>query len=976
MKKNKRTIIIILLCLILICTLILFLFSRLGSSDAKDGLSFEYSSYRDIPGVTAEEIAAIETLKEQIDFFVHASTFGTEAFLKEDGQIGGYITLFCDWLSSLFEIPFIPRIHGLDDLYANLNSGGIDFAGMTVAPQFSDLYFSSDPIAKRSVKIMQIKNSQPPHIIAMYRLPRFIFLEGSVTFNDVSALLEPGSFEAIFSRDYNVIYEMLRNGDADAFIAMDTAAGAFDSSNYMVFEDFFPLIFNPVTMTARNQAYLPIISVVTKALQNGGIQHLTNLYSIGYREYIANVLWKRLNEEEKEYIKDNPVIKIGAQYYNYPIDFYNTHEREWQGIIFDVLNEVSLLTGLSFEVVTDINIEWPQLLQALETGEISFVPQLSRTPAREGRFLWPQTVMMKEHYLLISRTDFPDLLINDFLSAKVGLVKDFSHTVMFHNWFPNHPYIIEYDDFNSATIALERGEVDVMMGSMIQLLSITNYQERVGFKVNFLFNHIYDIYPGFNKNEAVLLSILDKALVLIDIYRISDHWMRKTFDYRAKLILAQRPWLFGAIGLSLIIIVLVSAFFARSRYASKELGKLVVLRTEALAASNSKSAFLATMSHEMRTPMNAIIGMTAIGKKAQDIDQKNHALNKIGDASSHLLGVINDVLDMEKIEADKLELSPIEFDFRKMLQKVITVIGFRIDEKQQVFSMNVDSKMPRFFVGDDQRLAQVITNLLSNAVKFTPDGGKINIMVSMIKERGGNCELRIEVADNGIGISAEQQERLFLPFEQAESGTSRKYGGTGLGLVISKRIIELMGGRIWVESEPAKGARFIFTVNMLNVKENDGTMEISKTVNTEKSADSVTDVMAKTEAAASVFEGKRLLLAEDIEINREILIALLENSGLIIECAENGQEAVDMIEASPGKYDVVFMDIQMPKMDGLEATQRIREFSKKIPIVAMTANVFKDNIDSYLAAGMDDHLGKPLDIDRVFEKLRKYLIKD
>ena len=383
---------------------------------------------------------------------------------------------------------------------------------------------------------------------------------------------------------------------------------------------------------------------------------------------------------------------------------------------------------------------------------------------------------------------------------------------------------------------------------------------------------------------------------------------------------------------------------------------------QATAASKAKGDFLSCMSHEMRTPMNAIIGMTAIGKKAEDIEQKNYALNRIEDASSHLLGVINDVLDMAKIEANKLELTPVEYVFEKMLRKVTTFINFRMDEKQLRFFVYVDDNIPRSIVGDDQRLAQVITNLLSNAVKFTPKGGDIRLEASLVGEAREVCELRVEVADNGIGISPERQDKLFAAFAQAESGTSRKYGGTGLGLFISKRIVELMGGRIWVESEPGKGSRFIFTVKARCCKA-PPRLELVPS--------------GADEVDPGEFEGKRLLIAEDIEINREILISLLEDTGIIIDCAENGKEALEMIEAAPEKYDIVLMDVQMPQMDGLEATHRIRALPAlqrgTLPIIAMTANVFKDDVEACLEAGMDDHLGKPLDIGKVLEKLRQYL---
>ena len=250
-------------------------------------------------------------------------------------------------------------------------------------------------------------------------------------------------------------------------------------------------------------------------------------------------------------------------------------------------------------------------------------------------------------------------------------------------------------------------------------------------------------------------------------------------------------------------------------------------------------------------------------------------------------------------------------------------------------------------------------------------------------------ELRIEITDSGIGISREQQEKLFHAFEQAEKGMSREYGGTGLGLVISRRIVELMGGTIWVESELGKGARFIFTIKARRCREEPSTWlrnkesVINDDIN-ETPESSGADVSQA--ASAGMFEGKRMLVAEDIEINREILISLLENTGLMIDCAVNGKEAFDMVSASPEKYDIVFMDLQMPQMDGLEAARRIRDMEtelcsvsshqKSLPIIAMTANVFKDDIEKCLDAGMNDHISKPLDIDRVLGVLRKYLLSD
>jgi len=387
-------------------------------------------------------------------------------------------------------------------------------------------------------------------------------------------------------------------------------------------------------------------------------------------------------------------------------------------------------------------------------------------------------------------------------------------------------------------------------------------------------------------------------------------------------------------------------------------------QAEAEAASKAKSSFLAAMSHEMRTPMNAIIGMASIGKNAEDMERKDYALNKIEAASMHLLSLINDVLDMSKIEAHKIDLAHILFDLKDTVRRAVSFIQLALEEKRIQFSVNMDHIDPPLFVGDEQRLTQVIINLLSNAVKFTDEEGKISLDISLAGEECGMCALRFAVSDSGIGMSPAQRERIFTPFEQAEKGTSRKYGGTGLGLAISKHIIELMGGGIWVESEVGKGSRFIFTVKLRRDQR-------------EALPAPGGDDAADAGAAKNRLEGKKLLLAEDIEINREILIALLDGMGLTIDTAENGRDALAMVRAAPDKYDLVFMDMQMPEMDGLEATRQIRALPASrcgtLPIIALTANVFQNDIDECLAAGMNDHIGKPFDITVVLEKLLKYI---
>jgi signal transduction histidine kinase/CheY-like chemotaxis protein len=381
-------------------------------------------------------------------------------------------------------------------------------------------------------------------------------------------------------------------------------------------------------------------------------------------------------------------------------------------------------------------------------------------------------------------------------------------------------------------------------------------------------------------------------------------------------------------------------------------------------ANEHKGAFLARMSHEIRTPMNAIIGLTNIVKKQLNEGKTDQPgimtnINQIEASSRHMMGLLNDILDISKIEAGKIELTEEPVDLLKMGQSVITIIKPRCNEKNISFEINFDITGNPAYLSDSLRLRQVLINLLGNAVKFTPELGRI--VFSMILKQADDEKGLIEfsVWDTGIGISEEARKSLFKPFEQANNQITKKYGGTGLGLAISQSIVQLFGGDITVESREGEGSRFSFELWMLKAA-------IGK------------DEEVIVENVTGRLRGKRALMVDDVEINRIIAISLMEDTGIVIDEAVDGLEAVEIFkEKPPYTYDIIFMDIQMPTMNGYDAASAIRALNrpdaKSVPIVAMTANAFKEDINRAFQSGMNAHLSKPIEPDKMLELSFKLL---
>ena len=932
-----------------------------------------YRNYQDIPGVTQEEIKAIEEIKRTRPFLLYGANPSTEAFYREDGTPGGYCGLLLQRLSDLFGIPFKLGIYEWGDLLAGLRDYSIDLSGeLTATPDRQRIYFMTMSSSERSIKVMRLIGSQPLDRIARQHPISYGFLSNTTTLDLVKPFIDPGS-NIVQVEDYIEAHKLLISGDIDAFFEESPAEAAFDEFGDVLAEDFFPLIYSHVSLTTGNPELSPLITVLDKYLQNGGIQELATFNTQGYREYQHHKYLSQLTQDERSYLLNKLLyggeIPIAAEFDNYPLCFWNEQEKEYQGIAIDTMNEISKLTNLNFVPQNKYTDGWATLQKMLETGQVSMVSELIPSDERKGLFLWSSLPYATDYYAMISKLEYPEVSINEVLYNRVGLIKDTAHEQIFREWFPNHKNIVELNSNPEAVDALDNGSIDLLMADNNTLLWITNYLEMPGFKANIVFNRPRDSYFGFNKNEAMLCSIISKAQKLIDSSAIADRWTRRVFDYRGKMARAQVPWLAGSLVLFALVMALLVILLLRNRNEGRRLESVIHQRTRdleeqttaAMIASRAKGEFLAHMSHEIRTPLNAIIGMTLIAQKNSETEKTKASLEEISVASNHLLGILNDILDMAKIESGKFALIHEPFEIISALQEVSEIIKMRCQEKQIEF-IQFYKYIPKLTVlGDKLRLKQVLINLLGNSVKFTPEHGRVELRCEIAKTEAREVFFYFSITDSGIGMSEEQIKKLFNAFEQTDSKIAVNYGGTGLGLVISQDLVTQMGGQISVKSKPGEGSVFSFTIGL----------EIT---------DEIKQEIQVPDNFVPDLNDKHILLAEDIDINRVIIIELLSETHVKIDEAVDGQDAVNKFaEKEPGYYDFIFMDVQMPVMNGYEATRRIREIenerfaqnpaARPIPIYAMTANAYREDIDKAIQAGMNGHIAKPVDIKIIMKIL-------
>ncbi|MDR1686040.1 MAG: transporter substrate-binding domain-containing protein [Desulfovibrio sp.] len=951
---------------------------------------FKYATYRDLPGLTQEETDAVERVLRNRSHFVFGSEPSTELFRTEDGTLGGYGVLLCDWLSTFFGIRFTPAVYAWDDLINGLAARDVDFTGdLTSTPERLTLYLMTSPLLERPIKYMRLAGSKNLLETAESRPVRYGFLTGTTTFEQVKSSLQK-PFEIFPVENHAAAYSMLKNNLIDAFVDEAPYEAAFDAFGDIVAEEMLPMVFVPVSLATQNPELAPVVSVVQKALDNGGIRHLNKLYRCGQQEYFRHKFLLSLTHEEREYLyahskygRNIPVL-IGMEYDNYPAAFYNEQEKAWQGCSLDILEAIGNISGLNFVHAFQTPTLWTEMLRMLESGELSLISELIKTPEREGHFLWPDKPFMTDSYAFISRAGYPNIELSEIRDLTIGLSEGTAYTELFHRLFPGHRHTKEYIDVLEPLFALERGEVDLVMGTQNQLLSMTNYMEKPYFRINISFNIKYESYFGLNKSESTLCSIISKSMRLIPADAIAERWKRRVFDYNSAVARARMPYLIAGLTLLLCVIVLLAAMFLKSKKVGKQLEAAVEERTRALQyqtcvaerAVKVKGDFLARMSHEIRTPMNAVIGLSELAQRelarrtpAQQKPGMSKALEYvtgIKSAGTSLLTIINDILDFSKIESGNLPIHPAPYETASLLNDVLTVIRVKLAETPLELIPDISSAIPRSMVGDAGRIRQILLNLLSNAVKYTKKGF---IKFSAFGEAPAEDRIRLTfiVEDSGIGIKEEDLPKLFGEFTRVDEKRNSGIEGTGLGLVIARSLCRAMGGDITARSGYGTGSVFTATLEQA-------------VADRRPMGDMADAAVTRVETQRVTFSAPdvEVLVVDDFSSNLLVAEGLLAPYGMRVSTCLNGREAVELIRAR--SFDLVLMDHMMPEMDGVEAVHNIRavteERCRTMPVIALTANAVSGMREMFLENGFNDFLSKPIETAKLDAMLKKWIPAD